>query len=275
MRDRVACFAMVIPLAACFQSCATGPKYRGRPVSAWAEQLADRESGTQAEAVSALADIGEESVPHLVGAMRSIDRYARYGAAHALSQILADDNAGSKEPQALEAMVGALGDPEADLRGIAVDCLGAMGPRAAGAAEPLAALLADRAGSIRLQTALALGDIGTPVARAAIPVPVLISALTVDDAKAYPRDYALRAPHVLGSLGPRANAAVAALLQALEYDDRSCRLDAAWALGQVGPAAVKALPALEKARDANKAKLTMDADFDRLISEAIQKIQGK
>jgi HEAT repeat protein len=273
--QRDAWHAMLLPIALLLPSCATGPRYEGKPLSTWAEQLADRNSGTQAEAVSALADTGEESVPHLVKALASKDRYARLGAAQALSQVLVEARAGSANERALAAMTATLGDPEVNVREIAIECLGNLGPRAAGMVEPLAALLADHTGSIRLQTALALNEIGNPEAKAAIPVSLLIDALTVDDATAYPRDYAAQVPRVLGSLGPRASAAGPALIKALEYDDRSCRQDAAWALGQLGPSAAKALPALEKARSANKAALTMDADFDRQLNEAIQKITAE
>jgi HEAT repeat protein len=267
--------ARLLSIAILAPCCASGPKYQGKPLSAWVEQLADRNSGTQQEAISALADAGEESVPFLVAALDSIDRYARYGAARGLNEILLRGQAGSSEEPAFEAMAGALANPDPDVRAVAIDCMGSLGARAAPAVEPLAALLADHTGSIRLQAAIALNEIGTTSARAAIPVTLLIDALLIDDGTAYPPAYAAQAPRVLGSLGPRAVVAVPALSRALEYNDPDCRRDAAWALGRIGPSASKALPALEKARDANRAALTMDADFDRVITDAIEKIRAK
>jgi HEAT repeat protein len=288
------------------------PRYREKPLSAWVEQLADRDPDTQMKAVSALNACGEESVPYLVGALRSRDRFLRDGAVNALGEILKKEEGGGTERQhGLDALVsamadedpgiqrraiystgaaaiesgdteladrlvplfiGALEDPKGKVRLAAATSLGDLGSQASPAVKPLIRRLSDAEPTVQLEAALALSSVGTEEARAAVPVKLLISGLTADEKSPFSWWQTEKVPRALGTLKERASDAVPALTAALKND--SLQSGAIWALGEIGPAARTAIPALEKVRAANKVgSKNISDDLERVIAEAIQKIQ--
>ncbi len=287
------------------------PRYQEKPLSAWVEQLADRDRDTQRKAVNALNTCGAESVPYLVRALRSRDRFLRDGAVNALAEILKKEGGGTERQHGLNALVsavadedpdlrwraihstvaaaiesgdtelavrlvplfiGALDDPEGNVRLAAAASLGDLGSQASPAVKPLIRRLSDPEPNVQLEAALALLSVGTEEARAAVPVKLLASALSDDEKSPFSWWSKEKVPRALGGLKERASDAVPALTAALKND--SLQSDAVWALGEIGPAARTAIPALEEVRAANKARDTMNDDLERNIAEVIQKIQA-
>jgi HEAT repeat protein len=151
----------------------------------------------------------------------------------------------------------------------AIDALGSMGDKAAGAVEALAGLLQDESAAVRAHAAESLGEIGSPAKAAA---PALMSAITDPDAtvrrEAIDAVRAIRpGPEVvlplfvkqmetaepavrmsvLSAIAEEGEAAVPNLIEALKNEDA-----AYWAclvLGEIGPDAKAAVPALIEVLD--------------------------
>lgn len=85
-------------------------------------------------------------------------------------------------------------------------------------------------------------------------VPALITALEDAD-----RDVRAQATRALARMGPKAEEAIPALIEALDDDDKEVRRGAARALGQIGPLAEEAVPALMRALKDPRNKATEQA----------------
>lgn len=85
-------------------------------------------------------------------------------------------------------------------------------------------------------------------------VPALIAALEDAD-----RDVRAQATRALARMGPKAEDAIPALIDALDDDDKEVRRGAARALGQIGPLAEEAVPALVRALKDPRNKATEQA----------------
>jgi HEAT repeat protein len=163
------------------------------------------------EAGVALRRIGPAAADALLEVMRtSQGAHARGNAAHALG--------GSKDPRAVEALIAALEEPDAEVRAAAAESLGAL--KDARAVEPLIGALQDEDASTRANAAWALGQLRD--ARAVQPLIALLQ-----DVDQYARD---RAVNALGDI--RDLRAVEPLIRAMLNDESgNVRLHAAHYLG--------------------------------------------
>jgi HEAT repeat protein/S1-C subfamily serine protease len=144
----------------------------------------------------------------------------------------------AKAPEAdVVRLIGALGDPDAEVRARAARRLGERGPDAGAALEALVKALSDPAGNVRRAAALAVRLVGLPTEG---NLDFLLEALKSGQVEA--RAYASEA---LGKMGPSARPAAASLVEALSDQAAVVRYNAARALAGLGPA-VKgaAFPAL-------------------------------
>ncbi len=223
-----------------------------RAVKGLGRALLHEEILVRRAAVAALARIGTPSaVEKLLAALRSSDEeIARYAARvlsvipeHALEPLLemarGDDAALRKwamralggmeqSPQATQALVAALSDPEAEVRSAAVAGLGS--PEQAETYDQVVKLLSDADPEVRRQAARSLGRMQDPRA------PAVLAPL-LRDADEQVADGAARA---LGEIG--SDAAVAALAQALHDPRDGVVRAAAQALNEAGGrAATRAL----------------------------------
>ena len=183
---------------------------------------------------------------------------------------------------------------DSDVRWAAAHALGDLGPRAAGAAPALLAILKDKEEPFaRAEAAYALGAVGAdakavvPALRAALDdrtdavcglwAEAAFALLRLGESEAGLRPIIDRLAGegfwdtvvVLGRLervGPGCKGAVPLLVEALKHKKAGVRCFAAVALGQVGPGARDALPALaEAARD-------KEANVQDAATEAMKKI---
>ena len=163
--------------------------------------------------------------------------------------------------RALEPLTSALRDSDPDARAAAAWAISQIGSKALPALSALGTALADTDSRVRIQTALALRAMG-PDASSALPV--LIRAL--NDPLDYVRAAAVEA---LAAMGASAKPAVKPLVERLEAKDEHHIVlsRVAFALGNIGPDASKALPVLKEAVKSHR--LRTDAE------EAILKIEGK
>jgi HEAT repeat protein len=148
--------------------------------------------------------------------------------------VSATGAAGSKD--AIPRLFEALGDPSQDVRWRAARALHRIGLEAPRDVAPLSRALSSPDSYVRGFAAWSLGNMGTAAGDA---VPALIEALSTDEA--YGRGGAAAA---LGKIGPTAGKAVPALALGLKDPDATRRAHAARTLGRIGPAASSAIPAL-------------------------------
>lgn len=181
--------------------------------------LSDPASYVRAKAAAGLGQAGAEALPLIREARAATDPRRREGAALALGRCTGGE--------AVEALIGALGDPDSRVRRAAAWSLGEQGRRGASppaAAEALIGALGDPDRWVRPDAALALGKLG-PAAPG--------------DARIEPLEQALRDPNpwvrraavlALGGIGGEQALSIAAL------DDPSAdvRHGAAQALGLAG-----------------------------------------
>lgn len=197
--------------------------------------LADRESFVRQNAVWALGQAGEASLPALKKALGDTDSFVKRDAASALLQCKDGDKVHPLVPDLLPLC----SDRNSEVRRAAVSVLvRIVDPTDKEALRPLAGLLEDRDVEIRRNAALAMSNIGSRDAAAAVPV--LIEALHNGDAE-------LRENAALGlrGLGPTAAPAVGMLAKVLAAPgDAKLRGYVALALGGIGSAAESAVPAL-------------------------------
>ncbi|NKB65672.1 MAG: hypothetical protein GKR89_01305 [Candidatus Latescibacteria bacterium] len=157
---------------------------------------------------------------HLAQGLRQDDPPSRANAARALGELASVNG--------VEALVGALGDGDKEVRHRIVEAVGAIGPKAVAA---LLQLLREGTSAQVSNAALALGAIGDSTA-----VPQLVGLLG-DKAASF------SAARALGGIGGAA--ALAGLVEALAGSDRGARAGAVKALRQMGQ--VEAAPALVRA----------------------------
>jgi len=211
----------------------------------------------------ALAQAGpDQYLPRNIKNLKDKNPRVRYGAASNLWSM------GSEAKTALQPLIEALGDKDADVRGMAGMAIGVIGADPVLAVPPLLQLLnTEQEKSVREKVAEALGNIG-PGAASAIPdlvqmlkvekmphaaaalgkikrdpqvcVPALVAGLT---------DTSLREPAAtaLVEFGPDAKIAIPHLITNLKNADSYVRYYSAAVLQSIGPEAKEAAPALKLA----------------------------
>ncbi len=172
------------------------------------------------KAATALAAIGEPSLPALLTALLDEDDNVRQGVAEALGKL--------RDPRAVDPLINALQDEQSIVRAYAADALAELGDERA--IKPLVALLADEDWYVRARTLFALGQLGGPFVFAP-----LVSAL--GDREPRVRSAAVSA---LGKLQDARLHDV--LLEVLNDPDGRVRSAAVLAFGRGGDE--RALPAL-------------------------------
>jgi HEAT repeat protein len=176
-----------------------------------------------------------EALPALTAGVEDTDVKGRRAAIDVLEAL------GRQAASAAPALVGALNDRDRFVRWAAARALGKVRPANAElAVAPLARLLADPDGDLRLAAAAALGAYG-PGARAALPA-------LVDAAKSSEPELRLAALRALESIGSDDDAALTVLNAALGDSDGRVRRAAADALQKVSPARREAVDALLRPR---------------------------
>jgi HEAT repeat protein len=260
------------------------PAFAGRTATGWGRQLRAGPA-PQEDARRALVAGGPAAVPVLTWLLRAGPpgdweaAALRWTAAELLRDI--GPPAG---PDAAAALVPALTDPDAHVRAVAAEALGAIGPvtpevvpaligrlyaddarqairalakcgpAGLAAAPPLLELLRHADPAVRWNAARTLGKL-----RATAAVEPLIALLKDEDAEV--REHAAEG---LGDIGPPAAAGVGPLTAALTDPAVKVRRDAARSLGQIGPASRPAVPALRQAL----------ADKDESVRAAAKKALG-
>jgi HEAT repeat protein len=206
--------------------------------------LKDKDSDVRRAAAKAIAEMGPDGKPAsaaLITALKNDkDLFVRRFAAQALGDVGADPKT------AVPALASALKeDDKKELVEAALTSLGKMG---APAVPPLI-------DAVKNKPAAPKKDKGNKKG----PAPI--------DHTSFIRTKAIEA---LGNIGPKAKAAVPALIDSLR--DPGVRTEAAVALGNIGPDARDAVSALQ---DATKAKGNKkDKGFKDAVSQAIKKIQA-
>jgi HEAT repeat protein len=196
-----------------------------------AQWRARAESEVHSVAIWALGQLGEAAapaVPDIVRHLQQGEPTVRCTAATALGRMA------SARSEVVSALTDALTDDKPWVRQAAAGALGRIGPEAASAVAGLREALSDR--HTRKAAVWALGKIGPSAAEAA---PALVALLR--DRSPRRQELAVRA---LQRIGP---AAVPAVAQALRSGRETVRLNAAAVLGSFGPQAAPAMAALEKA----------------------------
>ena len=215
--------------------------------------LADADEAVQERVARALGEIGPQSVPPLVEALRRPELGVRIGAVDALARIGPAAGAASRPlldlllteehrglcrfaAEALgrigEAGVGTLTDAFAsagpESRAKLAVALGVVGPAARTAVAALQKALRDEDPLVRRDALWALGRIAPPEDAAPSLASDVISALNDPD-----RGVAEQAALSLGTLGGRARSALPVVLDGLRSPDADRRRIAALALGEV------------------------------------------
>ncbi|SRR5581483_10112146 len=230
------------------------PWFRGRPATAWRNDLTSRDDNTRDLAAEQLRD--GAAIPVLEALLKSDGPpEPRWVAADALGKI------GPPARPAAPALIAALNDPDPQVRTVAAKAIGQLAPDVPGAVPALVGLFPDvdaiRAvaqfkgaaadavpkltellthpdAKVRWNAARALGKIGEPAKPA---IPGIVGQLRDQDPLV--REHAAEA---LGDIGPAAAAAVPDLVRVLDDPQPGVRRDAVRSLGQMGPAAKDALP---------------------------------
>jgi HEAT repeat protein len=243
-------------------------------------------------AANALMELGSDAVGLLIKTLKSDSASTRAYAARFLGEIRMDAR------DAVPALHEALRDPDENVRRWAAKSLGKYAGEAKEAVPSLAKILdgPDSYFDLGLAVAEALGEIG-PQAEAAIPslvqeldhpnlrvrisctnalreigpaasnqlteagVPALISALESHDPTVR-RNAAI----CLGTMGPQAEAAIPALIDAL---GKGSACESAWALGEIGPTGKTAVRALTKSLESD------DLGLPKHAYQALAKITGR
>ena len=218
------------------------------------QALEDSHSGTRAAAAEALGRIGPDAVaalPNLVRLLKDSERLARAQAAFALGRF------GLEAAPAVPALATVvLNDSQVEIRRLAAEALGQIGPEASGAAaESLGqALQKDTQAEVRRAAALALGKIGTEAKSA---LPALLGALK--DGDKFVRALAL---HTVAALAEESPLVVPAMATCLADEVAEVRLAAVDELGRLGPLAKPALAALRGVQKNDGRSIIRDAAAD-------------
>jgi HEAT repeat protein len=214
------------------------PWYRGRPATAWRNDLTSRDDNTRALAAEQLKD--EAAVPVLEALLKSGGPpEPRWVAADVLGKI------GPPARSAGPALLAALNDPDPQVRTVAVQAIGKLAPDVPGAVPKLIELFPD------VEAIRAAAQFKGAAAEA---VPKLTELLTHQDA-----GVRWNASRALGKIGEPAKSAIPGIVGQLKDEDRLVREHAAEALGDIGPAAAAAVPDLVKALSDSEWKVRRDA----------------
>ena len=224
--------------------------------------LTDGEPMVRQNAAWALGQMGREAGPEvlagLVGVLGDSDAVVRRDAALALGDL--------GKPAARIAVPALLAcaqkETEASVRKVALDSLVKLvAPQNQNLVGELNRFLEGGDDPVARAAALALGKIGGPEAKEAVPI--LKRVLLDDDASV--RELAAGA---LGNIGPAAAPAVSVLVTALADRSAPVRRNAALALARIGPEAAPAVPALARVLDTGKEP----EDVRMYVAEALGKI---
>ncbi len=120
--------------------------------------LRDTDKGARAQAMAALADLGDTVVPDLISLLLDNDWKVRYRAAEALGKI--------RNRESVKALIEALSDEKDHVRYMAAKALG--GTEDKGAVPPLIDRLGDGNMYVRKAAVLSLGKLGDTPGRAAV-----------------------------------------------------------------------------------------------------------
>ncbi len=178
---------------------------------------------------ASLANFGNGVLPVLTKELTDKMPERRRVAAYALGAM------GPGAASAAEPLTNALAHEDAETRRLAARALGKIGPAAKSSVSKLDAVLADKIASVRIEAALAMWFI----TKDATNVRVLVAALADDSPRV--RDHACQA---LAVMKADANAAVDPVAKLL--GDKDLRVRAIMTLGEIGPASTKTLPDLKK-----------------------------
>jgi HEAT repeat protein len=141
-------------------------------------------------------------------------------------QVHAVDAIASLGESVVPRVTNGLKNPQ--LRHAAIQVLRKLGPKAAGAVQPLMEAASSGDAKLRTEINLALGAIGP----AAAPATEML-AKSLESSDAGERESAL---YALRQIGPKADAAARPLLRKLQADDSFEAMAAAWALARIAPA---------------------------------------
>lgn len=163
--------------------------------------------------------MGAQGVPALLKALKDQDAAVRGAGIDALSQM------GSAAHVAIPDLIKALDDSDPDVPWRAANALGTMGSNAAPA---LTNALREKRGAVRRLVVDALGEIG---AAAKVAVPVLVQILERDN----DGELRWRAADALGAMGAQAKSAVPVLRRLVTDKDKSVCAFAQAALAKIAP----------------------------------------
>jgi HEAT repeat protein len=233
---------------------------RGEIATELADALGDADPKTGIAAGAALVRLGADAVAALRPKLG--DAALRRAAMDVLAAI------GPAAKPALDDMITALADAEAEYRAEAALAIAAIGPDAAAAVPALRKNLADEsaAPAVRYAAAFALGRIGP----AAIEAEALLRSLASAEDETMATVAVWAALKVKPEDKSLFEAAVPRLRRALRGDREMARLEAAAALGDIGPAAEAALPILELVSEEDDSRAVRAA-----AAQALAKIRGK
>jgi HEAT repeat protein len=190
---------------------------------------------TAAGSLGKLGQGGTKVVTELTEALGDKEPRVRAAVAESIGQFCRTDPEMARD--AVPKLTELLQDADANVRVQSAFALGRMGSNAAPAVSVLAKLVvSDKEARVRKEAAKTLADIG-PESRSAVQE--LVKAL--EDSQTDVRQYAALA---LGKIGPDASAAEPSLQKTLKDKDQEVRCQAARALGGLGKAGLPALPEL-------------------------------
>lgn len=243
-RCRASARIVLAAIALLAGACSADPGYQGRSSRDWIRVLGDPDADTRADAANALGHVlrlqprSPAVVDALIGALGDPDDQVRVAAGIALA------TEGVRAPAALPGLVDVLRDSaHADVRSYAANILGTFGPAALTAAPALTAALNDADAGVRRAAAAALGQIG-PAAMSASPTAVPALARLARDPVEHVR---LSTIEALLRVQAPLRIVLPVLETALADGTASVRAAAAQALGTLGPAAAPAAPAAARA----------------------------
>jgi len=219
------------------------------------EALGDRDREVRDWSLRALARVGSEAIPALVGGLRHESASVRSGCAFVLGRL------GPTARSSISALESTLADEDPLVRSTAAGALCQIKPRGSEGVATLIDLLQHPEEEIRAKAAFRLGQYGPRAKAATAP---LIAALDDSDRAA------AAAAAALGKIQPEASLAVGHLIRAAGEGGRLLRRDAVESLGRFGPKARIAVPALiERLEDDDWHDPHLDAaSLGRIGSEA-------
>jgi HEAT repeat protein len=185
----------------------------------------DKEKFAALEQLEALGEKAAEAVPALIELLPGKNEDVRLATAMTLGKI---------GKPAVDPLVKATTDKDADVRFYAIWSLAFVGPQAKNAVPAVVKAMTDPAAHVRRKAAYALGRIGADPETTA---PVLVAAL--GDADADVREAASSALPKMGKI------AVPPLIKAMQSDKAILRNGAIKTLGDIGAEAEPALPGLK------------------------------